>query len=95
MSALFVQPGVSRALESDEFEEVFDEAAIGIELEDVSEASQQAVKRVLSLRSPFRTRYSVSAFVSNHNGAPHAKENTPPDAAMQLIMAAVAALCAC
>lgn len=39
MSTLLVRPGVSRALESDEFEEVFDEAAIGIELEDVSEAS--------------------------------------------------------
>ena len=37
---LLVEPGVSRALESDEFEEVFDEAAIGIELEDVSEASK-------------------------------------------------------
>lgn len=39
MSTLLVKPGVSRALGSDEFEEVFDEAAIGIELEDVSEAS--------------------------------------------------------
>lgn len=39
MSTPLAKPGVSRALESDEFEEVFGEAAIGIELEDVSEAS--------------------------------------------------------
>lgn len=30
-----VRPGASGALESDEFEEVFDDIAIGIELEDV------------------------------------------------------------
>lgn len=41
MSTLLATPGVSRALESDEFEEVFDEAAIGIELEDVSESGQR------------------------------------------------------
>lgn len=35
-----LEPGVSRALESDEFEEVFDDDAIGIELEDVSDMDQ-------------------------------------------------------
>lgn len=36
ISTVLIKPGLARALESDEFEEVFDEAAIGIELEDVS-----------------------------------------------------------
>lgn len=44
LSTLLVKPGVARALESDEFEEVFDEAAIGIELEDVSEAGTPGSK---------------------------------------------------
>lgn len=34
-STVLVKPDVSGALESDEFEEIFDDAAIGIELEDV------------------------------------------------------------
>lgn len=35
-----LEPDASRALESDEFEEVFDDDAIGIELEDVSDTDQ-------------------------------------------------------
>lgn len=53
-STLLVKPGVSRALESDEFEEVFDDAAIGIELEDVSAANtawQQCTKHDLIHKS--------------------------------------------
>lgn len=38
-STVLAKPDISGALESDEFEEVFDDAAIGIELQDVSAAN--------------------------------------------------------
>lgn len=37
MASTLAEPGPSRALESDEFEEVFEDGAIGMELEDVRE----------------------------------------------------------
>ena len=37
----FTQPDRSRALESDEFEEIFEEQAIGIELQDVRMSVRQ------------------------------------------------------
>lgn len=40
-STFLVKPDISGALESDEFEEIFDDAAIGIELQDVSAANTE------------------------------------------------------
>ena len=42
MSTL-AEPGSSRALENDEFEEVFEDGAIGMELEDVSKDESAGV----------------------------------------------------
>ncbi|CAM9367339.1 unnamed protein product [Ectocarpus fasciculatus] len=66
-----LEPGVSRALESDEFEEVFDDDAIGIELEDVKYkgSSRVLVKRVVpGSAAAKRPRIKADAVLVSANG---------------------------
>eukprot|EP00752_Nemacystus_decipiens_P008970 g8008.t1 len=78
ISALVVEPGVSRALESDEFEEVFDEAAIGIELEDVKYkgSSRVLVKRVVpGSAAAGRPRIKADFVLVSANGVDLERQN--------------------
>eukprot|EP00903_Cladosiphon_okamuranus_P010059 g9534.t1 len=94
MSTLLVKPGVSQALESDEFEEVFDEVAIGIELTDVKYkgSSRVLVKRVVpGSAAASRPRIKADFVLVSANGVNLERQNAA--AAKKIIKTSSRPLC--